>query len=85
VQLVSLSHTIHVLPVNGSQPIAVVALFGDLDQDDAVVRVQVQAAVPIRGGLLTFGRPVVVLLSHATVAGTQQVELPAKQAEQTDQ
>jgi hypothetical protein len=81
-QMISLASAVHVLPPEAAQPVAVVALIGTIEPGDGgTVRVQVSAAVPVRGGILRLDRPIEVVLLVATVAATQDVELPAKQPE----
>jgi hypothetical protein len=65
------------MPPGASQPVAVIALFGDTEPGDpAFVRVEAVAAVPGRGGLLRFAEPVKLVLADHAVAAMQEAELP---------
>ena len=80
-KLISLASAAHLIPPNGSQPVAVIALFGDTEPgDERFVRVEAVAAVPVRGGLVRFGQPLKVVLAAATVAAVQIADVPADQA-----
>lgn len=80
-KLASLSSAVHILPPGATQPVAVVAVFGDTEPgDERFVRVEAVAAVPVRGGVVRFSQPVKVVLSAPAVAAMQAAEVPAEQA-----
>lgn len=79
-KLASLSSAVHVMPPGATQPVAVIALFGDTEPGDpAFVRVESVAAVPVRGGVVRFSQSVKLVLAAHAVAAIQAADVPAEQ------
>lgn len=77
-QLISLARPLYFSPGRAAQPVQAFALAGQVQEQGDQFRVEVQGFVPHCGGLATLREPVVVLVSQAAVAATQEIEPPVR-------